>query len=253
MLHLHDVWVNWFEGEECGMNVCEFHEWRKSDHVELLEQVALLKINSDLYRTIENGMNELPNQLLKDIYQQSFIRRKNERSVLDYCAVITDGVGILTIDTIGYTIPIRKSRIVPRHEQQILEQVAKLEATYYEFDPLYLVTQKNEINALAPHPSALHGLTRKERGLKKLLLLALEHVYLSQNVSEIRYWFTEWFPEKYHEARHADFEEVWSSFYEAISVGWTHKHELFCEKIIKGQNYLEQLWDIEIGERPYMK
>ena len=24
MLYLHDVWVNWFEGEENGYNVCHF-------------------------------------------------------------------------------------------------------------------------------------------------------------------------------------------------------------------------------------
>ena len=35
MLFLHDVWVNWFEGEENGYNVCHFHEWRKEDTVEL--------------------------------------------------------------------------------------------------------------------------------------------------------------------------------------------------------------------------
>jgi hypothetical protein len=34
MLFLHDVWVNWFEGEENGYNVCHFHEWRKDDSVE---------------------------------------------------------------------------------------------------------------------------------------------------------------------------------------------------------------------------
>lgn len=43
MLFLHDVWVNWFEGEENGYNVCHFHEWRKEDTVELLDQVPLLK------------------------------------------------------------------------------------------------------------------------------------------------------------------------------------------------------------------
>ncbi|HEX6923002.1 MAG TPA: DUF3603 domain-containing protein, partial [Bacillales bacterium] len=31
MQYLGDVWVNWFEGEENGYNVCDFHEWRKDD------------------------------------------------------------------------------------------------------------------------------------------------------------------------------------------------------------------------------
>lgn len=41
MLFLHDVWVNWFEGEENGYNVCHFHEWRKEDTVELLDQTPV--------------------------------------------------------------------------------------------------------------------------------------------------------------------------------------------------------------------
>ena len=49
MLFLHDVWVNWFEGEENGYNVCHFHEWRKEDSVELLDQVPLLKVQSPLF------------------------------------------------------------------------------------------------------------------------------------------------------------------------------------------------------------
>ena len=54
MLYLHDVWVNWFEGEENGYNVCHFYEWRKDDTIELLDQVPLLKVDSTLYHYIEN-------------------------------------------------------------------------------------------------------------------------------------------------------------------------------------------------------
>ncbi|MCT4572190.1 DUF3603 domain-containing protein, partial [Bacillus thuringiensis] len=48
MLYLHDVWVNWFEGEENGYNVCHFYEWRKDDTIELLDQVPLLKVDATL-------------------------------------------------------------------------------------------------------------------------------------------------------------------------------------------------------------
>lgn len=37
MLYFYDVWVNWFEGEENGYNVCYFYEWRKDDCVELFD------------------------------------------------------------------------------------------------------------------------------------------------------------------------------------------------------------------------
>ena len=59
MLFIHDVWVNWFEGEENGYNVCHFHEWRKEDGIELLDQVPLLKVSSELFQFIENNLSDL--------------------------------------------------------------------------------------------------------------------------------------------------------------------------------------------------
>lgn len=70
MLYLHDVWVNWFEGEENGYNICHFHEWRKDDGIELLDQVPLLKVSSTLFHYIENDLSELPKPLLNDVYQK---------------------------------------------------------------------------------------------------------------------------------------------------------------------------------------
>ena len=80
MLYLHDVWVNWFEGEENGYNVCYFHEWRKDDGVELLDQVPLLKIDTVLFNYIENDLAELPQKLLDNIYQKAFLRWKRNIS-----------------------------------------------------------------------------------------------------------------------------------------------------------------------------
>jgi len=246
MLYLHDIWVNWFDGEECGYNVCEFHEWRKSDRVELLDQVPIILIEKALYHWIENSLDELPGQLLEDIYQQAFIRKGNERSPIEYAAVLTDGYGVLAIDTIGYTVPIRKSRLIPRHEQQVFELAKDMAICQYSFTPF---EREKEVTALSPHPQTMQGLTRKERQLKRLLLLSLEHLYLSKNLSELRYWFTEWFPERYHEALLLDFEVVWQELFEAVSCSWGSKHEELCEKMTKGQNYLENLWEIEMGER----
>ncbi len=92
MLFLHDVWVNWFEGEENGYNVCHFHEWRKEDSVELLDQVPLLKVQSPLFDYIENDLSELPKTLLESVFEKSYIRKNHERRKLEYCFVVTDGI-----------------------------------------------------------------------------------------------------------------------------------------------------------------
>jgi hypothetical protein len=246
MLYLHDVWVNWFEGEENGYNVCHFHEWRKDDGVELLDQVPLLKIDSVLFNYIENDLSELPQQLLDDIYQKAYLRKNHERTQLDYCFVVSDGVGILAVDTIGYNIPIRKSRLIPRQEQLVFEMLENQETRTYNFnDPSSL----KDFHILSPAPDLMRGLTRKERQLKQLLFMAMDQLHSSQNAAEVRYWLTEWSPEKYEQIQQLPFENVWGQLYEETKFGWSPKHYSFCENLIKGQTFFEKLWEMEHGPK----
>ena len=49
MLVLNDIWVNWFDGEDKGYNVCPFFEWRKRDKIELIDRIPVLFIEKNLY------------------------------------------------------------------------------------------------------------------------------------------------------------------------------------------------------------
>lgn len=246
MLYLHDVWVNWFEGEENGYNVCHFHEWRKDDSVELLDQVPLLKVEPILFNYIENDLSELPQQLLDDIYQKAYLRKNHERIQLEYCFVVTDGVGILAVDTIGYNIPIRKSRLIPRQEQLVYEMIGTHEPNNYQF---HRQEGQKDFHILSPEPVLMTGLTRKERQLKQLLFMALDQLFTSNNEAEIRYWFTEWCPERYPVIQELNFTEAREQLFEEIKYSWSKKHEMFCENLIKGQPFFEKLWEMEHGPK----
>lgn len=242
MLYLHDVWVNWFEGEENGYNVCHFHEWRKTDGIELLDQVPLLKITPELFVQIENDLAELPEDLLDDIHKKSYVRKNHHRDQLDYCFVITDGQGILAVDTMGYKIPIRKSRLIPRQEQLVYDMIDNQDAKEYEL--IYEKTYK-DYHILSPSPDLMSGLTRKERQLKQLLFMALDQLYSLKNVSEIRYWYTEWNPSKYVDIQGTEFNEIWEMLYKEMRDGWSPKHEQICRHLIKGQPFFEKMWELE--------
>ncbi|MBW3111963.1 YjbA family protein [Bacillus sp. MCCB 382] len=243
MLYLHDVWVNWFEGEENGYNVCHFHEWRKEDVIELLDQVPLIKVDKALFHYIENDLSELPQQLLNNVYQKAYLRKNHERIQLDYCFIVTDGTGILAVDTIGYTVPIRKSRLIPRQEQLVYEMVESHETVQYSIqeDP----KREDAYHILSPNPFMMSGLTRKERQLKQLLFMALDQLHSSNNTAEIRYWYTEWAPQRYRTIQELDFEEIWQMLYEETQYGWSDKHLTLCENLIKGQPFFEKLWEVE--------
>ncbi|PAQ14389.1 hypothetical protein CD798_11005 [Bacillaceae bacterium SAOS 7] len=242
MLYLHDVWVNWFEGEENGYNVCHFHEWRKDDAVELLDQVPVVLIEEPLFDYIENQLSELPKQLLEDVRKKAFLRRNHERIQLEHCFVVSDGKGILAIDTMGYTIPVRKSRLVPRQEQLVYEMFQVHPVEKYEFDS---TSENKEYHTLSLEPISMKGLTRKERQLKQLLFMALDQLFSSKNSAEIRYWYTEWAPDKYEEIQSMDFEEVKQAFNQEAKTGWSKHHYRLCENLIKGQAFFEKLWEVE--------
>ncbi|RSK26470.1 DUF3603 family protein [Bacillus sp. HMF5848] len=247
MLFLHDVWVNWFEGEENGYNVCHFHEWRKEDVVELLDQVPLLYVDPLLFHYIENDLMELPQSLMNDVYQKAYVRKNHERVQLEYCFVATDGKGIIAIDTIGYSVPIRKSRLIPRQEHLVFDMIAEQEIMKYEFSKTQM--ENKEYHILSPEPELMNGLTRKERQLKQILFMALDHLYNSSNPAEVRYWYTEWNPSQYNHIQQLAFEDVWDKLYNEIKHGWSEKHFQLCENMIKGQPFFEKLWEIEQGSK----
>ncbi|MBS3680466.1 YjbA family protein [Ornithinibacillus massiliensis] len=245
MLYLHDVWVNWFEGEENGYNVCYFHEWRKDDGIELLDQVPLLYITDSLYQYIENDMHDLPQGLLDAIYKRAYTRKGQERSVVDYACIVTDGNDIVAFDTIGYRIPIRKSRLIPRQEQLVYEMIEKAKPQGFGFDDSNYV---KEYHMLSMAPELVFGLTRRERQLKQLLMMGLDQLRTSNNIEELRYWLTEWNPKKYPDIRYMDENEVWQALYDGVKSGWGLAHEELCEKLIKGQPFLEKMWELENNE-----
>ena len=242
MLYLHDVWVNWFEGEENGYNVCHFHEWRRDDVIELLDQVPLLYVENVLYHYIENDLSALPQALLDDVCQKAFLRKNHERMKLENCFVVTDGSGILAVDTIGYQIPMRKSRLIPRQEQLVYEMIEDQKPKAYHFDAK---KNKKDYHILSPAPALMKGLTRRERQLKQLLFMALDHLYSSASIAEIRYWYTEWAPDKYEEIQKKTFETAWNELFEEMKEGWGQKHIQLCEKMVKGHTFFEKRWEVE--------
>lgn len=246
MLYLHDVWVNWFEGEENGYNVCYFHEWRKDDGIELLDQVPLLYITSGLYNYIENDMHDLPKALLDTIYKRTYIRKGHERNVVEYAAIVTDGQEIIAFDTNGYQIPIRKSRLIPRQEQLVYDMIKKAKPQSYGFvEDGY----EKEYHMLSMEPKYIIGLTRRERQLKQLLMIALDQLRTSNNLEELRYWLTEWDPKQYPYIRYMDKEKAWELLYNGVKESWSEQHEELCSKLIKGQPFLEKMWEVENGQK----
>ena len=244
MLYLHDVWVNWFESEENGYQVAHFHEWRKEDKIELLDQTPLIYIKDELFDYIENDLQEIPAALLDTIYKRSYTRKGQNRTEMDYACVITNGEETLALDTIGYTIPVRKSRLIPRQEQLVFDMIKNVKPQGFGFKQR---NYEKEYHILSMSPEQVFGLTRREREIKQILMIALDQLRTTNHLEELRYWLTEWDPKQYPRVRDLDEEEVWNQLYAGVKEGYSPNLEELCGKIVRGQPFLEKLWELESG------
>lgn len=244
VLYLYDVWVNWFDGEEEGYNVCPYHEWRKSDNIEMVDQIPVLYITEELFEYIENGLSPLPNELLNLIHKKTYIRKGYSRRVLEYACVVSDSKRILAFDTLGYDIPLRKTRLIPRQERQVYEICEKRKVNKFTIpkqSDSELVDSEWRIDE-----KYMIGLTRRERELKKLLLIGLEQLKYTKNKQEISYWLSEWEgTNTLIEANDMTIEQVWQRLYDQSIDGWSEKHENFLSQLLRGNSLLESYWEKE--------
>lgn len=235
MLVLNDIWVNWFEGEDKGYNVCPFFEWRKRDKIELVDMIPVLYIDNNLYHYIENGLDDLPKKLLAMIQNRMIVKG----SPVEYGAVVTDGEGVIVFDTMGYQIPFKKSRLIPRHERRVIQMIQQKTPVSFPLEKT-LRTETEHLFSLAPE--AMLGLNRRERELKQLMMLVLDQMREGKNIDELHYWLTEWEPDHYQVIQKLSFRLAWKRLYNHIYQGWSSQHEQFCWQIVKGQPLFEQLW-----------
>lgn len=241
MIYLYDVWVNWVEDEECGYNVFAFHEWRNSDKIEILEQVPVLYISEALFESIENGLHDLPESLLTKIYRKSYIRTGHKREVLTYVGIVSDGRGILAFDTKGYQSPIRKSRLIPKQEQRILDLIHNEKCELFKCN----LPQVKQLNKFTLSVEQVYGLTRRERTLKQILMTLVYRLRHTNNKNELIYWLSEWYIPEHVNILTMSKEQMWHYLYSGVKRGWSKQHEFLCAQMVRGNEEFERIFNLE--------
>src|SRR5690625_7871259 len=117
------------------------------------------------------------------MYRQTYIMKGAKKEILDYACIITDGQSVLAIDAVKYSIPIRKSRLVPRQDKVVLQMVKDCEPKSDQFTKQSIQNNNDSLSLKTEHAV---GLTRKEQQLKQLLMMALSHLQIPANLEETR-------------------------------------------------------------------
>lgn len=229
MASVNNIWVNWAEAEEYAYNVLEFFEWGEEDYLECLDFAPVIKVTSDFLAYVLSGLHPLPEDLLEELLEQT----------PEGTGVLTDGKHVLVIQTLGYDMAMRKSRMETRRENLLLEQIKYQKAKNYEYEPI-----ENEVHELLPPARAMIGLTRVEREKKQLLLLGLQEVQ-KEKKSKILYYFSELNPHHYKAAKKLKKAELFEALIQSVYKGWTKNHEYLLEMLVKEHKIKQELYQLQ--------
>lgn len=153
MLYLHDVWANWSEEDNFYL-IPDFHEWRKEETIELIDDAPLIKVNAGLFNKIAFG-NEKLDEIGNRVYRKGSLRKNHERIVMDYMFIVSDGERVLSVKLDRDKCVTHRSHLYTRNYQLAIEMV-KDSLNDFELDSVDLDVDKSNL-----------GLTRKERDMKR--------------------------------------------------------------------------------------
>jgi hypothetical protein len=204
MRYLHDVWVNFIEDEENLNLIHHFHEWNKSDDIQLMDQIPLLKVNQNLFNFIAFGLNKLPQDLLKRIKEKAYLRKNHERIQIEYAFVCTDGRGVIAVELDINGKVLKKSRLIMRQARLALE-ISDEEKLDFTLD--------NEVDV--SNYSTFAGMTRQE---KDLLFKSSSFInrLLPEKIGLLKYLIAEWNLDLHRNLAASTFDEIKNRLLEEI-------------------------------------
>lgn len=245
MVAVYDICVNWFHDVEKSHEVCEWHEWRSTDkgNIEFIERMPLIKIKPELFTYIEDTLNPLPIDLLKEIENKSLLVRDNQPVALKYACVLTDGNRMIAIDTNNSQIPHKKSRIVPKQQLKMKDKLDIMEVTEFEYTPIH---KKTNPFIVVPNECMI-GLNRRERYLKELLFMIFDQLQDEDNIHRLRYYYLEWNPVGVDSISELNYDELFVTLYGEVKLSWSDRHHWLLKTMLKLNPLYQTLYDDEIS------
>jgi len=237
--YLNQVEVNWTVNEKNGYNVPHFVEWMEDEKLILYTVLPVVKVTNELFNHIENTLEHIPEELLKDIEDKAKVKTGYFSSTEKYAFVITNGNVALAVSTNGLKIPMKKSRLSLQDENLVQFKTRSLEAKEYEFKK-----KQHIYNYLSLEPSVMAGLTRKERHKKQVLFQALDDLkYVAvKNVDKLKYLYGEWSNTPLNQKKQYTYDGLLNKIGEEMKAGWTKNHENVAEFLVKHDEYLSELY-----------
>lgn len=174
MLYVYDILLNW-----CKNKVYDFYEWEKTDKLEHIKKIPLIKVERGLINKMLNQNIKLDESFTSKVYNLTEVYNSKNISKIPYAILLTDGIMTLAIKLDKSGEVKFKSRLLIDEEEEILclsnrLDKYKLKYTEKEFLPLEEFTTRNELK------------------IRKFLLNEIDKAYKKKDDEKLKYLYTEY-------------------------------------------------------------
>lgn len=219
---IDNVWVNWFRGENCGLNVCYSPEWKSDDVVEFMTRVAFVRVTETMMDIFESSLSRVPAKLLMATYKKSARRVSGvfNATVAEAPSVfgVTDGNRVMVIDVDGTEYPVYKSRVSFRVEECVLELADTV--AVLPINERMIAIERDGRSDYAYYI----GLSRVERLLKDVFVYELDAMYHRATHDELLYYVMEFNSEGYARYAEMDYDALYAELRALSCRGYTESH-----------------------------
>ena len=176
MIYVYDILVNLSD----SIRVYDFFEWKKTDVIEQVRKIPLVKVNRKMLRDLFEKEIKIDKDYLEMIAKKTEIYQSSKIKVIDYLSLFTDGFKVVAVEFDENGKSLFKSVLLLDEEEEILEIA----------DELSLI--KIVYNTISEHSPVLY-LTRKEEKIRRYLLKELHYTYQKKLKEKINYLYEEIF------------------------------------------------------------
>jgi len=218
MGYIYDILVNFNEKE-----IYEFFEWDKNDNIEHLRKTPIFKVRTKVFNDFKNNYVKISQTFLNKIKSKTEKFTSQSIGMIEYCAIITDGMDLVVIEFDSEGISILKSSMLLDEAEDTLEESDLLDVTEIDYT---VINEKITNNRFT---------TRHENEVLNYISHEINHLIKKKQHNKLKYLYYEWFNKKEN-----NINLVIDELKNILEQEFSSKHNSFFE-LLKLSNMKKQL------------
>lgn len=217
MNYIYDILVN-FNSDD----IFEFYEWKQNDNIEHLRKVPIFKIKTNDFLNFRNNKVIVDKMFLNKIKNKTEIFTNTSVGIIEFSALITDGMDLVIIEFNSDGESILKSSMLLDEYEDTLDESELLDITNIKYE---ILEEKRKPDFM----------TRFQREVINYIENELENLISKKSFNKLKYLYYEWYNTKNN-----DMTNMIGKLLNIINEDFSDKHVKFFD-LLKLSNMKKQL------------